>query len=62
MDVETRELLAIKATKGRNAFDAMLFLVLKKCTNKPTFVVDVHGIVGFLSSLSLIIITFGEAG
>nr|CCC55573.1 transposase [uncultured archaeon] len=42
VDADSRELLAVKATKGRSAFDAVLFLkdVLKKCTNRPTFVVD----------------------
>ncbi|MGC9146103.1 MAG: hypothetical protein ACP5GS_08375 [Nitrososphaeria archaeon] len=42
VDVDTRELLVIKATKGRSAFDVMLFLkeVLKKCTNRQIFVMD----------------------
>jgi transposase-like protein len=42
VDVGTRELLTIKATKGRSAFYAMLFLkdLLKKCINRQTFVVD----------------------
>ncbi len=42
MDVDTRELLAIKATWSRSSLDALLFLsrVLGACTNKPVFVVD----------------------
>jgi len=40
--VIAEELLAIKATKGRSAFNVMPFLkdVLKKCTNKVTFVLS----------------------
>ncbi|MGC9144943.1 MAG: hypothetical protein ACP5GS_02345 [Nitrososphaeria archaeon] len=36
------ELFSFRATKRRSAFDEMLFLkeVLKKCTNRQTFVVD----------------------
>ncbi|MGC8593087.1 MAG: hypothetical protein ACP5LF_02205 [Nitrososphaeria archaeon] len=51
--------MAIKATKGRSAFDAMLFLkeVLKKCTNRPTFsLTEVLGTNGLLKFLDLIII------
>jgi transposase-like protein len=42
MDVDTRELPAIKATRSRGSMDALLFLsrVLGACTNKPVFVVD----------------------
>lgn len=42
IDYDTRELLAIKTTKGRSELEAVLFLkeVLKKCKNKPTFMVD----------------------
>jgi transposase-like protein len=42
IDVDTRELLAIKATWSRSSLDALLFLsrVLGACTNKPVFVVD----------------------
>ena len=40
--VDTRELLAIKATWSRSSMDALLFLgrALEACTNKPAFVVD----------------------
>jgi len=42
IDVDTRELLAIRATWSRSSLDALLFLsrVLGACTNKPVFVVD----------------------
>ena len=42
MDVDTGELLAIKATWSRSSMDALLFLgrVLEACTNKPVFVVE----------------------
>jgi transposase-like protein len=40
--VDTRELLAIKATWSRSSMDALLFLgrALEACTNKPAFVMD----------------------
>jgi transposase-like protein len=42
MDVDTRELPAIRATWSRSSLDALLFLgrVLEACKNKPVFVVD----------------------
>lgn len=42
IDVDTRECLAIWASKGRSSFEAYVFLrmVLKYCENKPEFVVD----------------------
>jgi transposase-like protein len=42
IDVDTRELLAIKATWSRSSLDALLFLsrVLGACTNKPVSVVE----------------------
>ena len=42
IDVDTGELLAIKATWFRSSMDALLFLrrVLGACTNKPVFIVD----------------------
>ena len=42
IDVDTGELLAIKATWSRSSMDALLFLrrVLGACTNKPVFVVE----------------------
>jgi transposase-like protein len=57
VDYDTRELLAIKATKGRSAFDAMLFLkeVLKKCTNQRSSLTEVLGTNGLLKFLDLII-------
>ncbi|MFP3293555.1 MAG: IS6 family transposase, partial [Nitrososphaeria archaeon] len=42
MDVDTRELLAIRATWSRSSLDALLSLgrALGACTNKPAFVVE----------------------
>jgi len=42
IDVDTGELLAIKATWSRSSLDALPFLgrVLGACTNKPVFVVE----------------------
>jgi transposase-like protein len=42
IDVDTGELLAIRATWSRSSMDALLFLrrVLEACTNKPVFVVE----------------------
>ncbi|MGC8847615.1 MAG: DDE-type integrase/transposase/recombinase [Conexivisphaera sp.] len=42
MDLDTRELLALEATRSKSAMHAFLFLgrVLGRCINTPLFVVD----------------------